>query len=93
MPCLIELGDAFEYIHQKIGEEIAKNCDLAIIAKKECYEIMKSSAVQSGMDKDKILYMENPQEIFEKLKNFNNSEDVILLESRVPKSLKEMLGF
>ena len=93
MPCLIELGSAFKDVHQRIGVKIAENCDLAIITKQECYDIMKNSAVQSGMDKEKILFIQNPQEIFDKLKNFNNPEDVILLESRVPKDLIEMLGF
>jgi UDP-N-acetylmuramoyl-tripeptide--D-alanyl-D-alanine ligase len=93
MPCLIELGSAFKDVHQRIGAKIAENCDLAIITKKECYDIAKNSAIQSGMDKDKILFMQNTQEIFEKLKNFNNPEDVILLESRVLKDLIEMLEF
>jgi UDP-N-acetylmuramoyl-tripeptide--D-alanyl-D-alanine ligase len=103
MPCLIELGSAFEDVHQKIGAKIAENCDFAIITKKECYDIMKNFAVQSGtptpisnwcggkVDKEKILFMQNPREIFDKLKNFNNPEDVILLESRVSKELIEML--
>ena len=87
MPCLIELGSASKDVHQRIGAKINENCDLAIITKKECYEIMKNSAMESGMDKDKILFMEDPKKIFEKLKNFNNPEDVVLLESRVPKEL------
>jgi UDP-N-acetylmuramyl pentapeptide synthase len=87
MPCLIELGSASKKVHQRIGAKINENCDLAIITKKECYEIMKNSAMESGMDKDKILFMEDPKKIFEKLKNFNNPEDVVLLESRVPKEL------
>jgi UDP-N-acetylmuramoyl-tripeptide--D-alanyl-D-alanine ligase len=93
MPCLIELGASFKDVHQRIGAKIGENCDLAIITKKECYDIAKDSAIQSGMDKNKILFMQNTQKIFEKLKNFNNPEDVILLESRVPKPLIEILSF
>jgi UDP-N-acetylmuramoyl-tripeptide--D-alanyl-D-alanine ligase len=92
MPCLIELGNQFKDVHQRIGAKIAKNCDLAIITKKECYEIIRNSACESGMDKEKILFIQNSRDISNKLENFNNPEDVILLESRVPKGLMiEML--
>ena len=91
MPCLIELGSAFKDVHQKIGKEIGRTCDLAIITKKECYEIIKNSAMQSGMSERNILFIQKPKEIYNKLKNFNGQEDVILLESRVPKELIDML--
>jgi len=93
MPCLIELGSASRDVHQRIGAKIGENCDLAIITKKECYEDIKKAACENGMDKQNILFSQDPREIFEKLKNFNKPEDVILLESRVPQQLIDMLEF
>ena len=92
MPCLIELGSAFEDVHQRIGAKVGENCDLAVITNKECYEVVKNSALQGGMNEDDILFIQDPKEIYNKLKDFNKPECVILLESRVPKELIEMLG-
>jgi UDP-N-acetylmuramoyl-tripeptide--D-alanyl-D-alanine ligase len=87
MPCLIELGSSLEEVHQRIGEKIGEVCDLAIITTKECV-----SDIKKGVKKGGVLYLENSQDIFEKLKEFSGQEDVILLESRLPKKLLNLLG-
>src|SRR3989344_43754 len=79
MPCLIELGPAAKEAHKRIGQKIAQVCDQAIITTKEHFEDVKEGAGQS----DKIGYVENAQEILEKIKDAN----AILLESRLPESL------
>ena len=79
MPCLIELGPAAKEAHKRIGQKIAQVCDQAIITTKEHFEDVKEGAGQS----DKIVYVENAQEILEKIKDAN----AILLESRLPESL------
>lgn len=83
MPCLIELGKASREVHQRIGRKIAEVCDLVIITTKECFEDVKF--------KENILFLEDPKEIFEKIKDFNEPDDIILLESRVPKELLDLL--
>lgn len=80
MPCLIELGKASKEVHQRIGEKIAKVCDLAILTTRECMPFMGD-----------VLFMENPNAIFEKIKEFNGPEDVVLLESRVPQELLRLV--
>ena len=92
MPCLIELGSEASAIHKKIGKEIAKVCDLAIITTKEYFDSIKKEAVANGMDDKNVLLMENPRDIFEKISDFNKEEDVILLESRIPKGLYKSFG-
>ena len=92
MPCLIELGNMAEDIHQKIGEKIGEVCDLAIITTKEFFKDIKVGAEKKRMNSEKILFLEKPIEIFEKIKNFTEKEDVILLESRVPKGLLNLLN-
>ncbi len=87
MPCLIELGKATKEVHQKIGERIGKICDLAIITTKECFDEIKKSVVKSGMEKENILFIENPETILKKIKEFCKAGDIVLLESRLPKEL------
>ncbi len=89
MPCLIELGQASKEVHEKIGEKIAEVCDLAVITTRDrIKEINKGAArfSRAGSDKKQleVVFMEKPEEILEKVKNFSDPEDVVLLESRVP---------
>ena len=88
MPCLIELGKESKKVHQKIGEKIGKICDLAIITSKDFFEQIKK-----GAKKREIFYFdsENPNLIFQKLKNFCQKDDVILLEGRLPTKLVSLL--
>jgi len=91
MPCLIELGMASKEVHWKIGKKIGEVCDLAIITTKERFKEIKEGAVGRGMKPENILFIENPQKIFEKIKSFCEPGDVVLLESRVPPKLIELL--
>jgi len=91
MPCLIELGRASKRIHKEIGQKIGKICDLAIITTKDKFQEIKEGAIKSGMKEKNILFLEKPREIFEKIKLDLKPENVILLESRVPKGLREQL--
>lgn len=91
MPCLIELGKSSKEVHKRIGEKIGEVCDLAIITTNERFKEIKQGAVGKGMKNENILFLENPKLIFEKIKDFNKENDIILLESRVPKLLIEQL--
>ncbi|PIR02133.1 MAG: hypothetical protein CO031_02640 [Candidatus Nealsonbacteria bacterium CG_4_9_14_0_2_um_filter_37_38] len=94
MPCLIELGRASKEVHKRIGQKVAEVCDLAIITTKDRFKEIKEGAG------DKAFFIENPKDIFEKIKNFLGGdlssealakEDVVLLESRVPNQLIKQL--
>ncbi|PIR90092.1 hypothetical protein COS93_00430 [bacterium (Candidatus Gribaldobacteria) CG07_land_8_20_14_0_80_33_18] len=91
MPCLIELGSASKEIHKRIGEKIGEICDLAIITTKDRFKELEEGAKRAEMSAQRILLLQNPQEIFEKIKAFSQPGDVILLESRVPSELKNLL--
>ncbi|MCK4520374.1 hypothetical protein KAT95_00700 [Candidatus Parcubacteria bacterium] len=92
MPCLIELGKASKQVHQRIGKKIAEVCNLAIITTKECFDDIKKFEKISVGSKSQILFLEDSKKIFEKIKDFDKKEDIILLESRVPKELLELLN-
>ena len=91
MPCLIELGPASKEVHKRIGKKIGKVCDLAIITTKDKFKEIKENAVQSGIKEKNILFLENPKEIFERIKTFCKEDDVVLLEGRIPKEVIELL--
>jgi len=91
MPCLIELGKAAKEVHKRIGEKIGQICDSVIITTKDYFKEIEEGATKFGMEKENIIFLENPKEIFEKIKDFNGTEDVVLLQSRVPKELIDLL--
>jgi len=85
MPCLIELGKASKEVHLRIGHKIAELADLAIITTKERFK-----EIQEGAG-SKAVFLEDPKEIFERIKSFSREGDVVLLESRLPRQLIEQL--
>jgi len=85
MPCLIELGKASKEVHRRIGQKIAEVCDLAIITTKDRFKEIKESAAE------KAIFIEDQQEIFEKIKSFCREGDTVLLESRAPAHLIDLL--
>lgn len=103
MPCLIELGKASRDVHKKIGKKIAETCNLAVITTSDRFrEIIKGAAAAEVLPSQKceFVFLENPKRIFNKIKEFLEEEpsaevlvrnDVVLLESRVPKKLIKML--
>jgi len=93
MPCIIELGKKGKEIHTLIGKKIGEICDLAIITTKDYFEQIKKGAEKGPrIRKENILFLEKAQEIKEKIKDFSQKEDVILLEGRVPLSLLKILN-
>ncbi|MCD6410658.1 UDP-N-acetylmuramoyl-tripeptide--D-alanyl-D-alanine ligase [bacterium] len=91
MPCLIELGKASKEVHERIGQKIAEVCDLAIITTKDRFKELKKGATSKGMKNENVLFIDNSEKIFEKIKSFCEAGDVVLLEGRVPEHLKRLI--
>jgi len=105
MPCLIELGSASKEVHKRIGKKIGQVCDLAIIVTKDKFKEIKEGAtlsmakpplsgvaMKSGMLVENILFVEDPKEIFERIKTFCQPGNVVLLEGRIPREVVELLS-
>jgi len=92
MPCLIELGNVSKDVHYKIGQAIGQVCDLAIITTQDRFKELKQGALAGGLAADKILLLEKPEQILEKIKAIARPGDIILLESRVPSALLTLLN-
>lgn len=84
MPCLIELGKASKEVHRRIGKKIEEVCDLAIITTRDRLKEIREGAPNA-------LFMEKADEIAEKIKSFCREGDVVLLESRVPPQVINLL--
>jgi len=91
MPCLIELGVEGKETHRKIGKKIGEVCDLAIITSRDYLEEIKKGAVEAGMKKENILFMDDGEKIFKKLFSFAKEGGAVMLESRVPQKLIDKL--
>ncbi len=93
MLCLIELGPVSKEVHKRIGKKIGEVCSLAIITTKDRFKELKEGFIEGGGKEGNILFIENPKIIFKKLKNFCQTNDVILLESRAPSQLISLLVY
>jgi len=96
MPCLIELGKASKRIHEQIGEKISEVCDLAVITSRDKFKELKKGFEKLPQTQPKersaeIVFMEKPGDILRKIKEVGGSGDVVLLESRVPPPLIDLL--
>ncbi len=91
MPCLIELGEKSAEIHREIGGKIAEVCDMAIITTKEKFEEIKSGVPTAVGTPTKVIFSQNPKEIFTLITTFLKSGDAVLLEGRMPSGLIQFL--
>ena len=87
MPCLIELGSEGKETHRKIGRKIGEVCDLAIITSRDYFKDLRKGAIEAGMKKEDILFIQDGDKILKKVVSIANEGSVVLLESRVPRLL------
>lgn len=92
MPCLIELGRSSKEIHRNIGRKIGQVCSFAFITTKDRFEEMREGFIQGGGKEENISFVENPRKIFENVKGLVKPGDIIILESRVPQKLIDLLA-
>lgn len=91
MPSLIELGKKSAEIHEKIGNKIGQICDKAIITSKDKFAELKNGAKEAGMEDSRILFSDNPDDIYSMITLFCKAGDAVLLEGRVPGELIKLL--
>jgi len=90
-PSLIELGEKAKEIHKRIGREMGKKCDFVILTSTDFLKELKENAKKSGLKEENIFLIEDPKEIFEKIKSILEIKDVVLLEGRLSPLLVSLL--
>ena len=78
---VLELGDFAEMVHEKIGEEVAKqNIDMLICCGESSKNICRV-AIEKGMKKDKVYYENNIKNVLKRIREIMERDDVILLKA------------
>ncbi len=77
MPCLIELGATASEAHKKIGEQVGRICDYAVITTGDYFREIQEHAGE------KAILASSPGQVVEFLKDKMNPESAVLLEGRL----------
>ncbi|GMQ59908.1 UDP-N-acetylmuramoyl-tripeptide--D-alanyl-D-alanine ligase [Vallitalea sediminicola] len=78
---MFEMGDRSSEAHSRIGEEAAnKNIDLLICVGNDAKYIFES-AVDHGMQKDRILYYVTKEDLIDDIDNLVKSNDTIIIKA------------
>lgn len=93
MPCLIELGKSAPSIHRSIGRKIGRVFNLVIITTPFYFEEIKIGAMEFNISEEKILFSNEPKEIFKKVEPYFHPENVILIEGRVSNKITKVLFY
>jgi UDP-N-acetylmuramoyl-tripeptide--D-alanyl-D-alanine ligase len=91
MPTLIELGSDALTIHKNIAKKIAEVCKTAIITGFDFFKAMQEVAMANGMTEIDFVYMTDAYKILDKIKSTTKPNSVVLLESRVPSKIIDLL--
>lgn len=83
-PGLVELGFLEGEENYKLGVEISKVADVAILVGRARALRMREGLLSQGISEDRIIMVKNLQEAKEKLKKLLNSGDVVLFENDLP---------
>ena len=75
---MFELGKFSKHLHEKVGIEVYKNNIDILICSGENSKYIVKQAEKEGMEKDKIFYLENKDEIIELLNKIKRPKDIIL---------------
>ena len=78
---MLELGEYSKKLHEKVGEEVAKNkIDILVTVGKEAINIM-NIAIQNGMKKENTYHYNDNQEAIKKIKEIIQPEDTFLIKA------------
>ncbi len=83
---IIELGKDAEKVHEHIGQELAKSGATVYI-----YGHQYKQALERGLQGSSVTWIDTPKQLVNNVAQNLSSNTVILLEGRVPKSLREAL--
>jgi len=83
---LIELGKTAPHVHRRLGIKINKVCDVCILTSSDFSREIRKNAPNTD-----VFIIRDPQVIIEKLVKNLKTEDIVLLENRIPEEIKRAL--
>ena len=78
---MLELGEFSKELHEKVGEEVAKNKIDILITVGECAKDIAKKALECGLNEKNIYICENNTQAIERIKELVQKEDVVLLKA------------
>ena len=78
---ILELGEYAEKLHKLVGEEVYKSQIDLLICRGNNAKYIVEEAVKLGMPKEKIYYLDNNNEVANKIKEIAKPKDIILLKA------------
>lgn len=84
-----ELGSKSAEIHEKIGEEVAYTSDVLVVVNKDFYEPLKKGVGEKF--KTKVYLIDEAVKLKNFIDEFKDKDAVILIESRIPKSVYDQI--
>ena len=89
---MLELGNFSKELHEKVGEEVAKNnIDMLVVVGEEANYIV-SKAQEKGLDNNRIYICKNNEEAIEIIKKISKPEDAILLKASNAMNFQEIFN-
>lgn len=88
-PGMVELGDMEEEENYKLGKEIAKVCDVAILVGKKRTAPIQKGLLDAGFSEDNMIVTKNLDEAAASLGHVVVVGDVVLFENDLPDSYDE----
>lgn len=89
-PGFIELGADASEAHYQLGKSIGRNCHLAIFTHDRYLKSVRAGIAEVGGQTELILARQ-PEEIVRRLREFDQQDDVILFEGRIPNQVMDLL--
>ena len=87
---VLELGEFSSQIHEKIGEEVAKqNIDMLICCGQNSKNIC-DIAIQNGIKEENVYYENNTKNVLKRIKEKMGRDDVILLKASLGMKFSEI---
>lgn len=87
---MLELGDRSDEIHKQIAEDIEFVADELVVITKDFVEPLRSPLNEKY--RTNFVLKDNPTELLKYVKELRNTNCVILLENRVPTTVRQELG-
>ena len=78
---MFELGEFSEKLHKEVGKELCKRKTDILIASGENAKFIVEQAIESGMPKENIYYVNDKEEILNIFKKVNKPNDVVLIKA------------